>query len=70
MREKYHKDAIAGKMRTTKRRGGVSLDERDTDEDEDDYENRRRRAKFHKKRRIEGDTLEALGMLAFLPSLS
>ena len=30
-------------------------------EDEDDYDNKRRREKMYKKRKIEGDTLEALG---------
>ena len=58
-RQKYHEAAVGGKFRS-KRRGGVSLDDSES-EDEDDYDNKRRREKMYKKRKIEGDTLEALG---------
>ena len=59
--QRIHEAAIAGKFRG-KRRGGVDL--ADSDDDEDDEEARRIRRKMHKKRRVEGDTLEDLGMSA------
>lgn len=37
------------------------MEDSDSEED-DDYENRRLRMKMYKKRKIEGDTLDALGI--------
>ncbi|KAI5124746.1 hypothetical protein M0805_005380 [Coniferiporia weirii] len=57
--QKYHQAAIEGKYRSKRRTGGVAMDDSDSDDDEDD-EARRLRQRMHKKRRIEGDSLEAL----------
>lgn len=42
------------------------MDLADSDDDEDDEEARRIRRKMHKKRRVDGDTLEDLGKSAFV----
>ncbi|KAG8218354.1 hypothetical protein J3R82DRAFT_3973 [Butyriboletus roseoflavus] len=57
--QKLHQDAIEGKYRMKRRDRGVGFDE-DSDEDDDD-DARRIRQRIHKKRKIEGDSLEALG---------
>ncbi|THH12400.1 hypothetical protein EW145_g66 [Phellinidium pouzarii] len=57
--QKYHQAAIEGKYRGKRRGGGIAMD--DSDSDEEDEETRRLRQRMHKKRRIEGDSLEALG---------
>jgi mediator of replication checkpoint protein 1 len=57
--QKLHQDAIEGKYRTKRRDRGVGFDESDS-EGEDDT-NRRIRQKIAKKRRINDDTLDALG---------
>lgn len=56
--QKYHEDAVQGKFRHKRRSGGLALDESDSESDEDS----KIRKKIHKKRRVEGDTLEDLGM--------
>ncbi|KAH8118471.1 MRC1-like domain-containing protein [Phellopilus nigrolimitatus] len=56
--QKYHQAAIEGKFRGKRRGGGIALD--DSDSDEEDEDARRLRLRMHKKRRIEGDTLEDL----------
>ena len=58
--QKYHQAAVEGKYRIKRQGGGLALEDSDSDEDEDD-ETRRARRRMYKKRRIEGDTLEALG---------
>ena len=60
--EKYHQAAIEGKYRAKRRGGGFAMDDSES-EQESDEENRKVRRRMQKKRRIEGDTLEALGML-------
>ena len=57
--EKIARDAAEGKLRV-KRRNNL-LDFEDDESDEDDYDARRARERMAKKRRIEGDTLEAIG---------
>jgi hypothetical protein len=54
-------DVVAGKKRT-RRRGGAGglLGSDESDEDEDDEEARALRQRLAKKRRVEGDTLDAL----------
>lgn len=54
-------DVVAGKRRT-RRRGGAGglLGSDESDEDEDDEEARALRQRLAKKRRVEGDTLDAL----------
>lgn len=59
MDEKIARDAAEGKLRI-KRRNNL-LDFEDDESDEDDYDARRARERMAKKRRIEGDTLEAIG---------
>lgn len=54
--EKVVQDAVQGKMRTKKRDRGIGFED---DESESEDENKVRRAKLPKKRRIEGDTLDA-----------
>ncbi|KAG9317178.1 hypothetical protein JVU11DRAFT_1371 [Chiua virens] len=56
--QKLHQDAIEGKLRMKRRGLGVDLED-NSDEDEDD--DHRIRQRIYKKRKIEGDTLEALG---------
>ncbi len=58
--EKLVRDAAAGKLRTKRhKRHGVDLDDSDSEvEDEDD---KARRQRIAKKRRIAGDNLEDLG---------
>ena len=63
--QKYHQAAIEGKYRIKRRGGGFAMEDSDSDEDEDD-EARRARRRMYKKRRIEGDTLEALGKKTLL----
>lgn len=58
--EKLHRDAIEGKLRTKRKQRGVGLSD-DSEEDEDDEHDRAIRRKLAKKRRIEGDSLDALG---------
>ena len=62
--EKIARDAAEGKMRIKRRNNGVDLDS-DEDEDEEDPDARRRRQKMNKKRRIDGDSLDALGTCFF-----
>lgn len=57
--EKLHQEVVEGKYRKKRLGRGVNLDE--DSEDEDDDENRRIRQRLPKKRKIEGDDLEALG---------
>jgi MRC1-like domain len=59
--EKEVQDVVAGKRRT-RRRGGAGglLGSDESDEDEDDEEARALRQRLAKKRRVEGDTLDAL----------
>lgn len=59
--EKEVQDVVAGKKRT-RRRGGAGglLGSDDSDEDEDDEEARALRQRLAKKRRVAGDTLDAL----------
>lgn len=57
--QKLHQDAIQGKFRMKRRDRGVGFED-DSDEDDDD-DARRIRRRIHKKRKIEGDSLEALG---------
>ncbi|KIJ70449.1 hypothetical protein HYDPIDRAFT_78205 [Hydnomerulius pinastri MD-312] len=57
--EKLHQDAIEGKFRMKRRDRGVGFED-DSDDDDDD-EARRIRQRMYKKRKIEGDDLEALG---------
>lgn len=59
--EKIARDAAEGKMRVKRRNQG--LDFEDDESDEDDWEARNARARVAKKRRIEGDTLDAIGEL-------
>ncbi|KAH7931349.1 hypothetical protein BV22DRAFT_1053282 [Leucogyrophana mollusca] len=58
--EKLHQDAVEGKMRMKRRDRGVGFDDDSGDEDEDER-NRRIRNNMYKKRKIDGDNLEALG---------
>ncbi|KAH0839632.1 hypothetical protein J3R83DRAFT_548 [Lanmaoa asiatica] len=57
--QKLHQDATEGKLRIKRRDRGVGFED-DSDEDDDD-DARRIRQRIHKKRKIEGDSLEALG---------
>lgn len=57
--QKLHQDAIEGKFRMKRRDRGIAI-EYDSEEDEDDNA-RRIRKRMYKKRKIEGDSLEALG---------
>ncbi|KAI6004135.1 hypothetical protein EDD15DRAFT_2156102 [Pisolithus albus] len=57
--EKFHQEVVEGKYRKKRLGRGVNLDE--DSEDEDDDEGRRIRQRLPKKRKIEGDDLEALG---------
>lgn len=57
--QKYHQAAVEGKYRTKRRGGGLAMSDSDSDLEEDE-ETRRLRRRMNKKRRIEGDTLEAL----------
>ncbi|OBZ76695.1 hypothetical protein A0H81_04027 [Grifola frondosa] len=57
--EKIHLDAVEGKYRTKRRDRGVGFEDSDSDDD-DDEARRLRRGAIHKKRRIDGDTLEEL----------
>ncbi|KAF9224303.1 hypothetical protein BS17DRAFT_779610 [Gyrodon lividus] len=57
--EKLHQNAIEGKFRMKRRDRGVGFED-DSDEDDDD-EARRIRQRMYKKRKVEGDDLEALG---------
>lgn len=52
---KYHQDAIEGKMRIKRKNIGIE------DSESEDEEGSRPRKQYSKKRRIEGDTLEACG---------
>ncbi|KAF7978296.1 hypothetical protein HWV62_887 [Athelia sp. TMB] len=56
--EKLHMDAIGGKLRI-KKRGGLGIDDDSEDDDENDDDKKRRR-QMAKKRKIDGDNLEAL----------
>ena len=58
--EKIHRDAVEGKLRVKKRRG-INFDDSDEDEEEDEDDKRRRRL-MAKRRKIDGDNLEELGM--------
>jgi mediator of replication checkpoint protein 1 len=58
--EKIHRDAVDGKLRTKRRNRGIGLD--DSDDDDDDDFARSIRSRIRKKRKIEGDNLEALGI--------
>lgn len=60
--QKYHQAAVEGKYRTKRRGGGLAMSDSDSDFEDDD-EARRLRRRMNKRRRIEGDTLEALGLL-------
>ena len=56
--ERIAQAAAQGKLRG-KRRSGLALD--DSEDEEEDEEARRIRGRMHKKRRVDGDTLDALG---------
>ncbi|KAH7888042.1 hypothetical protein F5I97DRAFT_944152 [Phlebopus sp. FC_14] len=58
--QKVHQDAVEGKFRVKRRDRGVGFED-DSEENDDDYEARRIRQRMHKKRKIDGDDLEALG---------
>lgn len=58
-REKFHQEVVEGKYRKKRLGRGLNLDE-DSD-DEDDEADRRIRQRVNKKRKIDGDNLEALG---------
>ncbi|KAL4082002.1 hypothetical protein V8B97DRAFT_1879878 [Scleroderma yunnanense] len=58
--EKFHQEVIEGKHRKKRSGRGVNLDD-DSDENGDDDENRLIRRRMNKKRKIDGDDLEALG---------
>ncbi|KAI6165006.1 hypothetical protein EDD17DRAFT_1506348 [Pisolithus thermaeus] len=57
--EKFHQEVVEGKYRKKRLGRGVNLDE--DSEDDDDDGDRRIRQRLSKKRKIEGDDLEALG---------
>lgn len=57
---KLAQDAAEGKFRGKRRGGGLALDDSDSENDDDEDAQRRRR--MNKKRRIQGDKLEDLGM--------
>lgn len=57
--EKFHQEVVEGKYRKKRLGRGVNLDE-DSDDEEDDGD-RRIRQRMNKKRKIDGDDLEALG---------
>ena len=63
--EKIARDAAEGKLRV-KRRNNLLDFEDDESDVEDDYDMRRARERMAKKRRIEGDTLEAIGAFALV----
>ena len=65
--EKLHQDAISGKLRGKRRDRGLGFE--DSESDEDDISSSRK--SLLKRRRVDGDTLEVLGMwcLAFGDSL-
>ena len=63
--EKLHKNAIAGKLRHKRRDRGLGFEDSDSDVDEED-EAKRIRRRMYKKRKIEGDSLDALGILVQL----
>ncbi|EGO27257.1 hypothetical protein SERLADRAFT_413730 [Serpula lacrymans var. lacrymans S7.9] len=58
--EKLHRDAVEGKFRTKRRNRDFGLNDDSEDEDEDERA-RRIRNNMYKKRKIDGDHLEALG---------
>ena len=60
--EKLARDAAEGKMRAKRRTRGIDFDSEESDEEDPDM--KRRRLKLHKKRKIDGDTLDALGTCA------
>ncbi|KAI6047042.1 MRC1-like domain-containing protein [Pisolithus marmoratus] len=57
--EKFHQEVVEGKYRKKRLGRGVNMDE-DSDDEEDDGD-RRIRQRMNKKRKIDGDDLEALG---------
>ncbi|KAF8558978.1 hypothetical protein OG21DRAFT_1480851 [Imleria badia] len=58
--QKLHQDAVEGKFRMKRSRDrGVGFEDESDEDDDDDA--RRIRQRIHKKRKIEGDSLEALG---------
>ncbi|KAI6122780.1 hypothetical protein EV401DRAFT_1949860 [Pisolithus croceorrhizus] len=57
--EKFHQEVVEGRYRKKRLGRGVNLDE--DSEDDDDDGDRRIRQRLSKKRKIEGDDLEALG---------
>ncbi|KAF8845644.1 hypothetical protein BDN67DRAFT_1033013 [Paxillus ammoniavirescens] len=59
--QKLHQDAIEGKLRMKRRDRGVGFQDDSDDDDDGDDEARRIRQRMYKKRKIEGDNLEALG---------
>jgi mediator of replication checkpoint protein 1 len=65
--EKIHRDAVEGKLRTKRRNRGIGLDDSDDDDDDDDDFARSIRSRIRKKRKIEGDSLEALGIYSQFP---
>ena len=56
-------DAIGGKLRK-KKRGGLGIDD-DSEDDDDNDEDKKRRRQMAKKRKIDGDNLEALSKRSF-----
>lgn len=61
--EKIARDAAEGKMRVKRRNNLLDFD--DDESDEESWEAKRARERMAKKRRIEGDTLEQIGMHSF-----
>ena len=57
--QKLHQEAIEGKFRMKRRDRGVGFEDESDEDDDDDA--RRIRERIRKKRKIEGDSLEALG---------
>jgi mediator of replication checkpoint protein 1 len=56
--EKLHQDAVDGKLRGKRRDRGIGFEDSDSDDDDDVASSRKIR---YKKRRVEGDTLDAIG---------
>ena len=62
--ERIHRDAVEGKLRLKRRNRGLDLDDSEEEDEDDDERASRIRRRMHKRRRIDGDDLEALGWCA------
>lgn len=58
--EKLHQDAVDGKLRGKRRDRGIGFEVSDSDSDDNDVGGSRKQPLF-KKRRVDGDALEACG---------